>query len=160
MKKILYISSTGGHLTELLQMAPLFEKYNSYIMTEKQKNNLFLKDVYGKKKVFFMVPGTYTGFINKLKYPFILFMNTIISFFIFISIKPDCIITTGAHNSVPMCFIAHKFNKKIIFIETFAAVEKPTKAGSMVYKIADHFVIQWENMKQFYPKAEFGGWIF
>ena len=39
-------------------------------------------------------------------------------------------------------------------------LEKPTKAGSMVYKIADHFVVQWENMKQFYPNAEYGGWIF
>lgn len=59
-----------------------------------------------------------------------------------------------------MCFIAHKFHKRVIFIETFATLEKPTKAGSMVYKIADHFIIQWENMKQFYPNAEYGGWIF
>ena len=107
-----------------------------------------------------MISGTYTGMINKLKYPFILLLNTVISFFAFIKIKPDCVVTTGAHNSVPMCFIAHKFHKRVIFIETFAALEKPTKAGSMVYKIADHFIVQWENMKQFYPRAEFGGWIF
>ena len=69
-------------------------------------------------------------------------------------------ITTGAHNSVPMCIIAHKAGCKVIFIETFAALEKPTKAGSMIYKIADHFIVQWENMLKFYPKAEFGGWIF
>ena len=160
MQKVLFISSTGGHLTELLQMEPLFSKYESYIMTEKQKNNNFLKEKYGEEKVYFMIPGTYTGLINKIKYPFILLMNTIISFCVFIKIKPDCVITTGAHNAVPMCFIAHKFHKKVIFIETFAALEKPTKAGSMVYKIADHFVVQWENMKQFYSKAEFGGWIF
>ena len=27
-KKVLFISSTGGHLNELLQLAPLFEKYD------------------------------------------------------------------------------------------------------------------------------------
>ena len=160
MKRVLFLSSTGGHLTELLQLSPLFEKYNFFIMTEKQKNNIFLKEKYGKDKAFFMIPGTYTGLLNKLKYPFILLINTIISFCIFMKIRPDCVVTTGAHNSVPMCFIAHKAGCKVIFIETFAALEKPTKAGSMVYKIADHFVVQWENMKEFYPNAEFGGWIF
>lgn len=159
MKKVLFISSTGGHLTELLQLEPLFSKYDSYIMTEKQKNNLFLSDKF-QGKVHYMVPGTYTGLANKLKYPFILLMNTIISFFVFLKIGPDCVITTGAHNAVPICFIAHTFHKKVVFIETFAALEKPTKAGLMVYKIADRFVVQWESMKRFYQKAEFGGWIF
>lgn len=52
MKKVIFISSTGGHLTELLQLAPLFPHYDSYFITEKQKNNLSLKEKYGKKKVF------------------------------------------------------------------------------------------------------------
>lgn len=160
MKTVLFISSTGGHLTELLQMSPLFKKYNYYLMTEKQKNNLFLRSKYGNNKVFFMIAGTYTGLVNKLRYPFILLLNSLISLYVFMKVKPECIVTTGAHNTVPMCFIAHKFHKKVIFIETFAALEKPTKAGSLVYKIADHFVVQWENMKEFYPNAEFGGWIF
>lgn len=160
MKKVLFISSTGGHLTELLQLQALFPKYDSYIITENQKNNLALRNKFGKNKVFFLLAGTYTGFINKIKYLFIFTLNTIISFIDFIRIKPDCIITTGAHNTVPMCYIGHLFHKKVIFIETFAALEKPTKSGKMVYKIADHFIVQWENMLQFYPKADFGGWIF
>ena len=28
-KKVLFISSTGGHFDELLQLKPLFKKYNS-----------------------------------------------------------------------------------------------------------------------------------
>ena len=63
MQKVLFISSTGGHLTELLQMEPLFSKYESYIMTEKQKKYLFLKKRF-QNKVYFMIPGTYTGLIN------------------------------------------------------------------------------------------------
>ena len=42
-KKVLFISSTGGHLNELLQLSPLFEKYDSYIITEKDKANENLK---------------------------------------------------------------------------------------------------------------------
>ena len=37
-KKVLFISSTGGHLNELLQLSPLFEKYDYHIITEKDKS--------------------------------------------------------------------------------------------------------------------------
>jgi len=158
-KTVLFISSTGGHLTELLQLSPLFDKYNSFIMTEKTKNNLSLKEKFDKQ-LFFMIPGTYTGLINKLKYPFLFCANIIVSFYVFFKIKPDIVVTTGAHNTVPMCYIAHLFRSKVVFIETLAAVEKPTKAGKLVYRIADLFVVQWENMKKFYPKAVYEGFIF
>ena len=38
-KKVLFISSTGGHLNELMQLSPLFEKYDYKIITEKDKAN-------------------------------------------------------------------------------------------------------------------------
>ena len=44
MKKILFVSSTGGHLNELLQLKPMFKKYDSYIVTEKTETNLKLKE--------------------------------------------------------------------------------------------------------------------
>ena len=34
-KKVLFISSTGGHFNELQQLSPLFEKYDYHIITEK-----------------------------------------------------------------------------------------------------------------------------
>ena len=44
MKKVLFISSTGGHLNELLQLSSLFEKYDYHIITEKDKANENLKE--------------------------------------------------------------------------------------------------------------------
>jgi len=52
MKKVLFISSTGGHFSELLQLKPLFGKYNSYIITEKDKTNENYKKEYGDKLYF------------------------------------------------------------------------------------------------------------
>ena len=34
-KKVLFISSTGGHLNELLQLSPLFEKYHDKEIAKK-----------------------------------------------------------------------------------------------------------------------------
>ena len=57
MKKVLFISSTGGHLNELLQLTPLFEKYEYNIITEKDKANISLKEKYGDK-LYFLPYGT------------------------------------------------------------------------------------------------------
>ena len=42
-KKVMFISSTGGHLTELLQLKKMFSKYDYCLITEKTKSNLYLK---------------------------------------------------------------------------------------------------------------------
>ncbi len=70
-KKILFISSTGGHLSEMMRLSPMFSKYDYFIMTEKTKSNLYLKDKY-PGKVSFLVFGTKTNFIV---YPFKLLFN-------------------------------------------------------------------------------------
>ncbi len=156
MKKILFISSTGGHLTELLQLNSMFEKYEYHLVTEKTKSNTNLKDKYNKK-IDFLLYGTKQHLI---KYLFIFALNWLKSLFIFLKVKPDFIITTGTHTAVPMCYIAHFFKKKVIYIETFANSQTPTKAGKMIYPIADLFVVQWESMLKHYPNAVYGGWIF
>ncbi|MBQ9071766.1 MAG: polysaccharide biosynthesis protein [Bacilli bacterium] len=158
-KKILFIASTGGHLNELLQLEPLFKKYDSYIVTENTKSNKSLKQKY-PKKVNFLISGSYTSFLSKILYPFKLFINCWISLYLIIKVNPSVVITTGAHNVGPMCCLAKLFRKKLIFIETFANSTAPTKTGKIVYKFADVFIVQWESMLEFYPNAIYGGWIY
>lgn len=155
MKKVVFISSTGGHLNELMQLKPLMKKYNSYIITEKTKSNLSLKDKFDN--VYYLVYGTKK---NLFTYFFKFAFNILKSLILFIKIKPDVIVTTGTHTAVPMCYIAKLFKRKVIFIETFANSKTKTVAGKLVYPIADTFIVQWESMLELYPKAIFGGWIF
>ena len=111
-------------------------------------------------KVSFLVYGTYTTKLNKILYPFKLFYNTIKSFFLYLKIRPKYIISTGAHTAGPMCLIGHLLGSKIIYIETFANSKSKSKTGSLVYKFADLFIVQWEEMLELYPNAVYGGWIF
>ena len=156
MKKVMFISSTGGHLTELLQLKPMFEKCEYTIVTEKTKSNQNLIDQF-PDHVYYLAYGTKQ---HLFKYLFIFAYNIILSFFIFLKVKPDAIVTTGTHTAVPMCYIAHFLKKKVVFIETFANSKTPTQAGRLVYPIADLFVVQWESMLEHYPNAVYGGWIF
>ena len=154
--KVLFISSTGGHLSELLQLNDLFKKYDYHIITEKTKQTISLKDKY-KNKIDYLVYGTKDHpFTYLFKFPF----NVIKSFILYLKIKPKVIITTGAHTSVPMCYIGKLFGSKVIFIETFANYNTKTISGCLVYPIADLFIVQWEEMLKLYPKAKYGGWIY
>ena len=58
-KKVLFISSTGGHLEELTQLKSMFDKYDYYIVTEKTKSNLSLKNKY-PNRVSYLIYGSYT----------------------------------------------------------------------------------------------------
>ncbi len=156
MKKVMFISSTGGHLTELLQLKPMFSKCDFTLVSEKTKSNESLADQY-PGKVMYVSYGTKQ---HLFKYLFIFSYNIIKSFFIFLKVKPDAVVTTGTHTAVPMCYIAHFFKKKVVYIETFANSKTPTEAGRLVYPIADLFVVQWESMLEHYPNAVVGGWIF
>lgn len=154
--KVLFISSTGGHLSEMMQLETLFKKYDYRIITEKTKSNLYLLDKY-PGKVSYMIFGSK---VNMLLYPFKLLANCFKSLFFYIKFKPQYIITTGTHTAAPMCCIGHLFGSKIIYIETFANICTKTVTGSYIYKFADLFVVQWKSMKKLYPKAKFGGWIY
>jgi len=110
--------------------------------------------------VHYIISGTYTTLKAKIVYPFKLFANCWISLYLMLKIRPDFVVTTGSHNAGPMCCLAKIFGKKVIFIETFANSTSPTKAGRIIYKFADYFIVQWESMKEFYPNAIYGGWIY
>ena len=155
MKKILFISSTGGHLSELLQLEPLFKKYNSYLITEKTKTNINLKNKYDN--VSFLVYGTKDHLFT---YIFKFLYNVIKSLVLYIKIRPKVIVTTGTHTAVPICYIGKLFGSKIIFIETFANSATKTLSGKLVYPIADTFIVQWGEMLKLYPKAIHAGWIY
>lgn len=154
-KKVLFIASTGGHLSELRQLEPLFKKYNSYIVTEKTTSNISLRKKFDK--ISFLVYGTMT---NPLIYPLKLFINCWISLFIFLKFMPDVVVTTGAHNAGPMCCIAKIFGKKVVYIETFANSNSKSTTGKIVYLFADLFIVQWESMLKLYPKAKYVGGIY
>lgn len=154
MKKVMFISSMGGHLSELMQLN--FENYDYSVVTEKTDSNKDLKNKY-KDKVYYLLYGTRK---TPIRYFFILLFNFFKSLYLFLKLKPEVIVTTGTHTAVAMCYIARIFRKKVIWIETFANRSSKTLAGRLVYPIANTFVVQWEEMKKLYPKAVYWGWIY
>ncbi len=121
-KKVLFISSTGGHLNELLQLSQLFDKYDYHIITEKDKTNTYLKEKY-ENRVSYLPYGTRSHLIKYIGIYFYLIVKTI---FLYFKIRPKVIVTTGTHTAGPMCYLGKIFGSKIIYIETFANIHQKT----------------------------------
>lgn len=74
--------------------------------------------------------------------------------------KPDLIISSGAAVAAPFFYIGKMMGAKLVYIEVFDRYDKPTVTGKLVYPITDKFIVEWEEMKQVYPKAINLGSIF
>ena len=150
--KICFAASTGGHFEQLTMLKELMNKYDCFILTEKTiyntqidgKKMYYLKQVNRKDK---------TVFLN-------LIANAFKSLGIFIKEKPDVVICTGVLAMIPMCLTAKLFGKKLIYIESFAKVTSPTETGKLMYKYADRFYVQWEQMLKVFPNAIYLGGIY
>ena len=155
-KKVLFISSTGGHLNELMQLAPLFEKYEYHIITEKDEASKALKEKY-KGKISYLPYGTRTKIFSYIFKYFYLCIKTI---YYYIKIRPKVIITTGTHTAGPMSYLGKIVGSKIIYIETFANKNKKTATGRLVYPIAYVSIVLWEGLLKISPNAIYGRAIY
>jgi len=146
--KVCVIASAGGHLTEVMQVSDAYSEYNHFYITFRRK------DIEGKLK------HQKVYFINDPKRNPLKFLNNFLkAIWIFIREMPDVTISTGAGMAIPFCYISKIFGKKVIFIETLAAIENASFSGRMVYPISDLFITQWRKNRKFYPKSLYGGTI-
>lgn len=150
--KICFAASSGGHYEQLMMLKPLMRKYESFIVTEKTKYNAKSSDI----------KTCYMNQVNRKEWKFIpnMIINTFKSLCIMLNEKPNVVICTGVLAMIPLCLLCKMFGGKLIYIESFAKVTSPTMTGRFLYKYADQFYVQWETMKEFYPKAIYLGGIY
>ena len=146
--KLCLVSSSGGHWEQLQKLQPLIDKYDGFFVTERTQFQANAK--------YFMIQ---TDLKDKLMIPRML-VNGARAIRIWIKEKPDFVITTGTMVAYPFYLLSVLFHKKFIFIETFGRANMPTKAGKMMEKHSDLFIVQWETQVKHYKKAIFGGCLY
>ena len=67
--------------------------------------------------------------------------------------KPDLIISSGAGVAVPFFWLGKLRGAKTIYLEVYDRIDRSTLTGRLVYPVTDRFVVQWEDLKEVYPKA-------
>lgn len=152
-KEIMFISSSGGHLTELLEFKKFFKDYNYILITEKNKISSKLKTEININ--YLLYSSRYYIFSYILKTP----INIVLSCFYFIYYNPKVILSTGTHSAIPICILGKIFKKKIIYIEVYDRIKTPTLTAKIIYKfnLYNYFIIQHKELQKYFKKATYLG---
>lgn len=142
--KICLVGSSGGHLAHLILLKNFWEKYDRFWVTFKKEDSISLLRDERKHWCYF---PTNRNFFN-------LFRNFFLALKVIIKERPDLIISSGAAVAIPFFFVGKLFRIKLVYIEVYDRIDSPTLTGKIVYPICDEFVIQWEEQRQFYPRAK------
>ncbi|HSK48056.1 MAG TPA: PssD/Cps14F family polysaccharide biosynthesis glycosyltransferase [Coriobacteriia bacterium] len=153
MTKVLFISSRGGHFSELLALRPLFDKYDWHVAVEADDTTLTYAEQFGDKITFMPSGGRGEG----LRYVPTLFALIRETLRLVNSFDPDVVVTTGAHTSIPACYLTKLRGGKVVFVETIANRTSKSLSGRLAYPLADLFLVQWKSMLELYPRARYAG---
>ena len=149
------VSSPGGHLNETLSMVEAFEGCDVYLITLDFPNMKGLsfdcvKEIL-KLKLFF-------NYSVKLGLPITLLAGMIPMLRMFIAHRPHMIFSTGSEVALP-AFVFGKFlfGAKVAYVECFTRIKTLSLTARIVYRFADLFLVQWEELAAMHEKAQYKG---
>lgn len=122
--KVCLVGSSGGHLTHLYMLKPFWKDKNRFWVTFDKEDARSLLE--GEK-----VYPCYFPTNRSIK---ALIKNTKIAWDVLHKEKPDLIISCGAAVAVPFFYIGKMMGAKLVYIEVFDRIDKPTMTGKMVYE--------------------------
>lgn len=149
--RILAVSSAGGHFSELKMITNnLSDEFDVTIVTE---------DKVSDPVVSYYMP--YSNRSNKIKYMFAFCNNFILAFKYLRKVKPDKIISTGAHTAFFFFVVGKLFFKTTnIYIESFAKVTEQSLTYKLAHKFIDTNVVQHQEMLEVEPNSEYFGGVY
>lgn len=148
--KVCLVGSSGGHLTHLYMLKSFWHDKERFWVTFNKED---ARSILEGEKIYPCYFPTNRNVKNLIK-------NTFLAVKVLRKENPDILISSGAAVAVPFFYLAKLKGKKLIYIEVYDRVDKPTITGKLVYPIVDKFIVQWEEQKQVYPKAINLGSIF
>lgn len=148
--KIGLVCSSGGHLSDLYKLNSIWSTEKRFWVTfNKTDANALLKG----EQIYHCYFPTNRNIMNAVR-------NTFLAIRILKDEKPDILISGGAGVAVPFYYVGKLMGIKLVFIEAFDRFQNPTLTGRLVYPITDCFIVQWEQMKKYYPKAKCFGSLY
>lgn len=92
--------------------------------------------------------------------PFKSAWSLIAAFGLALKLRPKQVLSFGASDVVPFCYVAKLFGAKIFHVECMNQVTTPSIAGRMLYPICQALYVQWPELLSAYgPRAKYRGWV-
>lgn len=137
--KVALVSSVGGHLTELLCLRSCYESIpHFYVLND--------------EAYFCPPPGVRLYTIVHAERDAGVLGNVWEVLRIFWRERPTVMLTTGAGPGVSAAVAAKLLGIRVVFVETVAAVERPSLTGVLMEALADDYFVQWPQLAEGKPE--------
>lgn len=149
--KVCIPTSSGGHLTHMRILVPVFDKAADrfWVTFDKEDANTALAG----ERVYHCYFPTNRNVRNTVR-------NTLLAIKVLHRERPDIIVSSGAAIAVPFFLVGKIMGARTVYVEVFDRVDAPTLTGRLVRRFTDLFVVQWPEMERVYPGSVCLGPIF
>ncbi len=149
-RRVLFVCSAGGHLSQLLQLQPWWLNH------ERKWVTFDTNDARSKLEGEDIIPAHYP---TTRSVP-----NTIRNFLLAQSVikewQPDIVISNGAGVAVPFFAVAKRAGIPTVYLEVYDRVDSRTMTGKLVQPFTTRFCVQWPEQQKLYPGSELTGLVY
>lgn len=146
-QRVLFVSSSGGHLSQLLQLRPWWAHH------ERRWVTFDLPDAQSKLKGEHLIPAHYPttrNIPNTLR-------NMLLADKVLADWRPDVVISNGAGVAVPF-FVAARIRRiPTVYLEVYDRIDSRTMTGRLVRPFTSRFCVQWPEQQALNPGSELVG---
>ena len=136
-KKVLAISSGGGHWVQMLRLRPAFEMHD---VTYACVRSGYADDVPGQR--FSLIPDA-----NRWDRIRLLRMIARVTYVV-LKLHPDVILSTGAAPGYVAIRLGKLIGARTIWLDSIANARKLSLSGRKIGKYADLWLTQWEHLSE------------
>lgn len=151
--RVCLAASGGGHVRQLLDLEPVWSRYDHFFVTEDTALGRTLAD---KHRTYF-VPHFAWG-QAKLGAPFRMAARAFSSFFgslkLMLRERPDLIISTGAGAVIFPVLWGRLTGARVVVVESFARFDGPSLFGRFAAPLAHDVIVQSQKLSAHYPRAK------
>jgi UDP-N-acetylglucosamine:LPS N-acetylglucosamine transferase len=137
---VLFVSSSGGHLAEVLEWLPSFSDVEWRLVLNAPGE----------------VPPEYAPRVVRISHAerdWRVLWNFAETWRLLRRFRPQAIVSPGAGCAVPFAVLGRLLAIRVIHVEPRSAVSRPTLTGRLVRPFARRMIVQWPPMTRAFPRA-------
>lgn len=145
--RVLFVSSAGGHLAQLLRLEPWYRHHDTRWVTFE------LPDAVGllaDDEVVWAHHPTTRNLKNLIR-------NTVLAARDLRRTRPDIIVSSGAAIAVPFFWVGKLFRAKTVYVEVIDRIDTRTLTARLVWPVTDLFLAQDESQLELFPGSHLIG---
>jgi len=146
-RRILFVSSAGGHLAQLLQLKPWWVNHQRRWVT------FDLPDARSKLDGEYLIGAHYPTTRNLVN----LIRNTPLAWRQIRAFRPDVVISTGAGVALPFFIVARLLGVPTVYLEVYDRIDSETLTGRLCRPLTSLFCVQWPEQQVLYGGSELTG---